>query len=34
MYFEHYPDVLKYMEESTGYAEQGYVETLFGRRSI
>ena len=33
MYFERYPDVLKYMEETRLLAaEQGYVETLFGRR--
>ncbi len=33
MYFERYPDVLKYMESTRLLAaEQGYVETLFGRR--
>ncbi len=32
-YFERYPNVLKYMEETRQQAtEQGYVETLFGRR--
>ncbi len=32
-YFERYPGVLKYMEETRALAnEQGYVETLFGRR--
>ena len=32
-YFERYPGVLRYMEETKEKArEQGYVETLFGRR--
>ncbi|MGJ8691788.1 MAG: DNA polymerase I [Thalassotalea sp.] len=32
-YFERYPGVLRYMEETRQQAfEQGYVETLFGRR--
>ncbi|MGI9251541.1 MAG: DNA polymerase I [Pseudohongiellaceae bacterium] len=32
-YFERYPDVRKYMEETQALAdEKGYVETLFGRR--
>ena len=32
-YFEHYPDVKKYMETTREQArEQGYVETVFGRR--
>ncbi|EKO3576565.1 DNA polymerase I [Vibrio metschnikovii] len=32
-YFERYPGVLRYMEETRSMAaEQGYVETLFGRR--
>jgi len=32
-YFERYPGVLSYMEKTrTQAAEQGYVETLFGRR--
>ncbi len=32
-YFERYPGVLKYMEDTRALAnEQGYVETLFGRR--
>ncbi len=32
-YFERYPNVLTYMEETRKLAhEQGYVETLFGRR--
>lgn len=32
-YFERYPGVLQYMEETrTQASEQGYVETLFGRR--
>ena len=32
-YFERYPDVLMYMEDTRQQAsEQGYVETLFGRR--
>ena len=32
-YFERYPGVLTYMEETRAQAnEQGYVETLFGRR--
>ena len=33
MYFERYPGVLTYMEDTRQQAsEQGYVETLFGRR--
>ncbi|MGO3355804.1 MAG: DNA polymerase I [Oceanisphaera sp.] len=33
IYFERYPGVLKYMEETRALAaEKGYVETLFGRR--
>ena len=33
MYFEKYPDVKKYMESTKEFASQnGYVETLFGRR--
>ncbi|MGR7923123.1 DNA polymerase I [Zobellella denitrificans] len=33
IYFERYPGVLRYMEETrTQAAEQGYVSTLFGRR--
>ena len=33
MYFEKYPDVKKYMELTKEFASQnGYVETLFGRR--
>lgn len=33
MYFEKYPDVKKYMELTKDFASQnGYVETLFGRR--
>ena len=33
MYFEKYPDVKKYMEITKEFASQnGYVETLFGRR--
>ena len=33
LYFERYPDVLKYMEDTRSLAaKQGYVETLFGRR--
>ena len=33
MYFEKYPDVKKYMESTKDFASQnGYVETLFGRR--
>ena len=32
-YFERYPGVLRYMEETKALArEQGYVETVFGRR--
>ena len=32
-YFERYPNVMKYMEDTRQQAsEQGYVETLFGRR--
>lgn len=32
-YFDRYPGVLRYMNETrTAAAEQGYVETLFGRR--
>lgn len=32
-YFERYPGVMQYMEETrTRAAEQGYVETIFGRR--
>lgn len=32
-YFERYPGVRKYMDETQAYAdEKGYVETLFGRR--
>jgi DNA polymerase-1 len=32
-YFERYPGVLQYMEETRSQAsEQGYVETIFGRR--
>lgn len=32
-YFERYPGVMQYMEETRSQAsEQGYVETLFGRR--
>ena len=32
-YFERYPNVMQYMEETRQQAsEQGYVETLFGRR--
>ena len=32
-YFEHYPDVKNYMEKTREQArEQGYVETVFGRR--
>lgn len=32
-YFERYPDVMQYMEDTRTHAsEQGYVETLFGRR--
>ncbi len=32
-YFERYPNVLKYMEDTRQQAsEQGYVETLYGRR--
>lgn len=32
-YFARYPGVLRYMEETRAHAaEQGYVETLFGRR--
>ena len=33
LYFERYPGVLRYMEETKAFArEKGYVETLFGRR--
>ncbi|WP_017444243.1 DNA polymerase I [Gayadomonas joobiniege] len=33
LYFERYPGVLKYMEDTRAFAEdKGYVETLFGRR--
>lgn len=33
LYFQKYPGVLKYMEQTQAYAdEHGYVETLFGRR--
>ena len=33
LYFERYPGVLRYMEETKEFArEKGYVETLFGRR--
>lgn len=33
VYFERYPGVLEYMESTRNHAaEQGYVETLFGRR--
>ncbi|MGO4998706.1 DNA polymerase I [Oceanisphaera sp. W20_SRM_FM3] len=33
IYFERYPGVLKYMEDTRAQAaEKGYVETLFGRR--
>ena len=33
LYFERYPGVKRYMEETRAQAsEQGYVETLFGRR--
>lgn len=33
VYFERYPGVLEYMESTrTAASEQGYVETLFGRR--
>ena len=33
LYFERYPGVLKYMDETRQVAkEQGYVETVFGRR--
>ena len=33
LYFERYPDVKKYMDEiRTSAANQGYVETIFGRR--
>ena len=33
IYFERYPGVLKYMEDTRALAaEKGYVETLFGRR--
>jgi DNA polymerase-1 len=33
LYFERYPNVQKYMEETRKIAEaQGYVESLFGRR--
>lgn len=32
-YFERYPDVLQYMEDTRSQAaEQGYVETIFGRK--
>jgi DNA polymerase-1 len=32
-YFEHYPDVKKYMEDKKLFAnENGYVETIFGRK--
>ncbi|OYV54408.1 MAG: hypothetical protein B7X00_01365 [Legionella sp. 21-45-4] len=35
IYFERYPSVLNYMEQTREKArEQGYVETLFGRRLI
>ena len=33
LYFQRYPGVLRYMEQTQAYAdEHGYVETLFGRR--
>lgn len=33
LYFERYPGVLRYMDETKAFAhEHGYVETLFGRR--
>ncbi|WP_245673257.1 DNA polymerase I [Endozoicomonas ascidiicola] len=33
LYFERYPGVLRYMEETKAFArENGYVETIFGRR--
>tara|TARA_R110002167_G_scaffold6277_3_gene28879 strand:+ start:53349 stop:56114 length:2766 start_codon:yes stop_codon:yes gene_type:complete len=33
LYFQKYPGVLQYMEQTQAYAdEHGYVETLFGRR--
>ncbi|WP_419534049.1 DNA polymerase I [Endozoicomonas sp.] len=33
LYFERYPGVLRYMEETKSFArEKGYVETIFGRR--
>ncbi|WP_066013560.1 DNA polymerase I [Endozoicomonas atrinae] len=33
LYFERYPGVLRYMEETKNFArEKGYVETIFGRR--
>ena len=33
LYFERYPGVLRYMEETKAFArEKGYVETLYGRR--
>jgi DNA polymerase-1 len=33
LYFSRYPGVLRYMEETRQQAaEQGFVETLFGRR--
>ncbi len=33
LYFERYPGVLRYMEETKAFAhDKGYVETLFGRR--
>lgn len=33
LYFQKYPGVLRYMEQTQAYAdEHGYVETLFGRR--
>ncbi len=33
LYFDRYPGVLKYMEQTKAFAkEKGYVETLFGRR--
>lgn len=33
LYFERYPGVLRYMEETKEFArDKGYVETLFGRR--
>ena len=33
LYFERYPDVKRYMDETRALAkEQGYVETVFGRR--